>query len=233
VTGSLLRIRLYESDQRNWHSRAIYSDIVHHLWQQGAPGVTVFHDSEGYDAHGKLQRLDSDYMANVPITLEVYGLSEEVQEACREIGSLLPKTSLVFVLSNVLNVKEANGRMQSTADAAEWEKDTGYVLRVYMKESDQYHHLPLYEALLLELKKHGVLWVDVQRALEGFGADHVLRKTAWLSFSSQAPLVLEATCKADSVGAMLDAIHPLLEQASGPAVMFRGSILSVGGAVQP
>jgi PII-like signaling protein len=194
--------------------------------------VTVFHDNEGYDSHGKLQRLDSDYMADVPMTLEVYGLSEEVQEVCREIDSILPKTSRVFVISNVLNVKEANVRMQSTPNTAQWEKDTGYVLRVYMKESDQYHHVPLYEALLLELKKLGILWVDVQRALEGFGADHVLRKTAWLSFSSQAPLVLEATCKADSAGVILDSIHPLLAQASGPAVMFQGSILSLGGGGQ-
>lgn len=142
VTGSLLRIPLYESDQRNWHSRSIYEDIVHNLWKQGAPGVTVFHDNEGYDTHGRLQRFDSDYMANVPITLEVYGLSDEVREVCREIGSILPKTSRFFVISNVLNAKEANVRMQSTSDTSEWETDTGYVLRVYMKESDQYHHFP-------------------------------------------------------------------------------------------
>lgn len=225
-SGHLLRIRLYESDRNKWYSRAAYEDIVRRLWSSGAPGITVFHDIEGLDARGNLQIVDSDYASNVPITMEVYGTPEEIDHVYEKIVGDLPKTSRVFVMRDVVNVKgEMNVDIESMKQEQAADRKTGYVLRVYMKEEDQHHHLPLYHALLVELKKLDVLWVDVQHALEGFGADHVIRRTAWLSFSSQSPIVLEATLNADSARAILDEIQPLLDKASGPAMMFEGTIL--------
>lgn len=224
--GCLLRIRVYVGDQKNWFSRTLYQEIVHHLWEWGAPGITVFGDIEGLDTHGRLQRVDSDYAANVPITLEVYGTKEEIDGVYRAVSTKLPGTSRVLVISNVQNVKgETNVQVKSTMDTAEADENVGCVLRVYMKEEDKHQHLPLYHALLIKLKKLNVLWVDVQHALEGFGADHVVRKASFFSFSSQEPMVLEATLPFNSVKKILHEIQPMLEKASGPAFIFKGTIL--------
>ncbi|GMA50855.1 hypothetical protein GCM10025857_22120 [Alicyclobacillus contaminans] len=102
---------------------------------------------------------------------------------------------------------------------------SGHILKVYMKEDDKYHHTPLYEAMLQALKNHHVIWVDVQRAVEGFGQEHVIHKAHLFSFSEHPPVVLEAILEANTVESTLAATRPLLQAASGPAILLSGTVL--------
>ncbi|WP_206922531.1 DUF190 domain-containing protein [Alicyclobacillus suci] len=217
--GVLLTIRLYESDRKKWYSRIAYEEIVRHLWAAGAPGVTVFRDVEGLDARGHIETVYNDYVTTIPITMEVYGTPEEIDGVCKLVSSELFQSSRLFVNRDVRDLKQKESM-------EELRMTSGYVLKVYMKEEDHYHHTPLYHALLETLKKQNVMWVDVQHALEGFGADHVIRKTSLLSFSEHAPIVLEAALNGDVAGDVLEQIKPLLAYASGPAILLNGEILS-------
>ena len=210
--GALLMIRLYESDHKKWFSRTAYEEIVRHLWSKGAPGITVFRAIEGLDARGHLQNFYSDYASGLPITMEVYGTPEEINHICVDLSDRLPRTSRIIVLQNVIDLKE-----NEVKEGAEM--NSAYMLKVYMKEEDSYHHMPLYHAILLELKRKSVLWVDVQHALEGFGKEHVIRKNHLLSFSEHSPIILEAILNAETKDVVLDDLHPMLERASGPSIL--------------
>ena len=218
--GELVTIRLYESDRQKWYSRAAYEEMVQHLWSRGAPGVTVFRAEEGLDAKGHLQNIYSDYASNLPMTMEVYGTHEEIQQVSEELSDVLPKSSRIISIQNVLDLKRGEAKGEDDMGSAS-------ILRVYMKEGDRYHHIPLYDALLVELHKQNVLWVDVQRALEGFGQDHVIRKNRAFAFSEHSPIILEAVLDGDSEASVLESIRPMLIEASGPAILLPGRFVQV------
>ena len=219
AAGSLLKIRLHENDRTHWNRRVAYEEIVRHLWSNGAPGVTVFRAEEGLDARGYVQDIHSEYLStSLPITMEVIGTPEDMERICVDLPQLLPPVSQVMVISGVNDVKQGLSKEG-------WSMSEVNILRVYMKEEDRHHHMPLYHAMLKELKDLGVLWVYAQRALEGFGQEHVIHKTSLLSFSEHAPVVLEATLDPKTAVSVLDRIRPLLQKASGPAILMGADAL--------
>ncbi|WP_206918160.1 DUF190 domain-containing protein [Alicyclobacillus suci] len=82
-----------------------------------------------------------------------------------------------------------SGKSTGSREAVEWRD----------KDSERYFGRGVQGAI-----RHIVMWVDVQHALEGFGADHVIRKTSLLSFSEHAPIVLEAALNGDVAGDVLE-----------------------------
>ena len=87
-------------------------------------------------------------------------------------------------------------------------------MKVYMKEDDSYQNSPLHLAILSELRKHHVLWADVQRALVGFGTERVIRKPGLLR--NRSPIMLEAVLDERFANSILEAIRPMLAAASDP-----------------
>lgn len=57
----------------------------------------------------------------------------------------------------------------------------GKLLRIYIGESDVWHHKPLYQAIVERLRERGLAGATVVRGIEGFGAKshlhtaHILR----------------------------------------------------------
>lgn len=215
-TQALLILRMYEDERRKWFSKPTYQEVVERLWQQGAPGITVFRDEEGVDSRGQVQNILSDYTYGLPITMEIYTKSKDVDVLCRELDDLMSNSDRMVVIPNVINAK----REQPKGVGGEGAMTAGQILRVYMKEEDRYQHTVLYDAIVRKLKQNGVLWVDVQRGLEGFGEEHVIHKSRLLSFSNQAPIILEAFLEAEQAGVLED-IRPLLDAASGPALLIQ------------
>lgn len=217
--GKYLEIRVHEGDRKGWFGKLTYEALVQYLWKSGAPGVTVFRGNEGLDAEGHFQNVYNEYASDkLPITLQVYGDEHEIDHIMEGLEERIPRNGQVFVTGNVYSAKQLEGG-QIMGD--------GTVLKVYMKEEDEYEKKPLYHALVLAFKELDVLWVSVQSAMEGFGADHVIRKSAVFEFASHAPVLVEVALEADKVDMVLQHIQPLLACASGPAIILRGEVVAI------
>lgn len=64
-------------------------------------------------------------------------------------------------------------------------------ITIYVNEDTQYHHRPLYDAILSFLLKHGVSGATASRAFAGFGSHHALHDTTIEHRAEHLPIRLE------------------------------------------
>jgi PII-like signaling protein len=63
-------------------------------------------------------------------------------------------------------------------------------LTVYIGESDQYHHRPLYAEIVHQARAAGLAGASVLRGIEGFGASQHVHTSRLLSLSEDLPIVI-------------------------------------------
>jgi PII-like signaling protein len=80
--------------------------------------------------------------------------------------------------------------------------------RVFIGESDRWHHQPLWMALLQRLRKEGFAGATVLRGIGGFGARSVLHSSLLERLSQDLPLVLEIVDTREHV----DRLLPILDE---------------------
>ena len=67
----------------------------------------------------------------------------------------------------------------------------GYLLRIFVGESDRHGHHPLYVAIVLTAREQGMAGATVTRGLMGFGKNSVLHTAKILRLSEDLPIVIE------------------------------------------
>jgi len=86
--------------------------------------------------------------------------------------------------------------------------EDGYLLRIFVGESDRYGHHPLYEAIVLQAREHGLAGATVLRGLMGFGKHSILHTAKILRLSEDLPMVVEIVDSREKI----DGFLPLLEE---------------------
>jgi len=67
----------------------------------------------------------------------------------------------------------------------------GYLLRIFIGESDRWEGLPLYEAIVRKAKSDGLAGATVLRGIMGFGANSRIHTSGILRLSEDLPIVIE------------------------------------------
>lgn len=86
--------------------------------------------------------------------------------------------------------------------------EDGYLLRVFIGESDRHGHHPLYEAIVLKAREEGLAGATVLRGLMGFGKHSILHTAKILRLSEDLPMVVEIVDSLEKVEKFL----PLLDE---------------------
>lgn len=86
--------------------------------------------------------------------------------------------------------------------------DDGKLIRVFVGEDDQHDGRPLYEAIVLTLRREGLAGATVLRGIEGYGASSRIHTARVLRLSEDLPIVIECVDRAEKVERVL----PLLDQ---------------------
>ena len=112
-----------------------------------------------------------------------------------------------MVLSRPLRV----GARQTEAETL----DTGGHMRakqmmIFTGESDQWHHQPLYMAILEHLKKAGCAGATVTRGLAGFGAHSQIKTANILTLSVDLPVVITVIDAAETIEQVLPEVAAML-----------------------
>lgn len=81
-------------------------------------------------------------------------------------------------------------------------------LRIYIGESDRYHGIALYHALVLKAKELDMAGATVVRGLEGYGASSRIHTARIVELSSDLPVMVEIVDSADYMNRFL----PLLDE---------------------
>jgi uncharacterized protein len=77
------------------------------------------------------------------------------------------------------------------------------LVRIFLGESDSYHHKPLYEAIVMKARELNLAGATVFRGILGFGADSRIHTANVLRLSEDLPLVIEIVDSEENVNKLL------------------------------
>ena len=88
--------------------------------------------------------------------------------------------------------------------------EQGKLLRIFVGESDRWHHQPLYEAIVLKARELGLAGATVLRGPMGFGANSRLHTAKILRLSLDLPMVIEIVDTDEKVQLLLPHLDELV-----------------------
>jgi PII-like signaling protein len=86
------------------------------------------------------------------------------------------------------------------------------LVRIFIGESDKWHHRPLSEALLERLRKEGFAGATVFQAVAGFGAHSVLHTAHILRLSQDLPIVIEVVDSEEHIERLLPILDEMVSE---------------------
>jgi hypothetical protein len=85
------------------------------------------------------------------------------------------------------------------------------LLRIFIGESDRWHHQPLYEALVLKAREMHLAGATVLRGPMGYGKSSHLHTSRILRLSMDLPLIIEIVDSEEKINSFL----PVLDEMMG------------------
>lgn len=90
--------------------------------------------------------------------------------------------------------------------------EDGYLLRIFVGESDKHEGKPLYEWLVLKAREAGLAGATVLRGIEGFGAHSRLHTAKILRLSEDLPIVLEIVDALEKIEAFMPVVDHAIDE---------------------
>jgi len=89
--------------------------------------------------------------------------------------------------------------------------EDGYLLRIFIGESDRHNHQPLYEWIVLQARESGLAGATVLRGVMGFGKNSVLHTAKILRLSEDLPMIVEIVDSLEKIEKFLPLLDELIK----------------------
>jgi PII-like signaling protein len=100
------------------------------------------------------------------------------------------------------------------------------LIRIFLGESDRWHHAVLHRALLERLRKEGFAGATVIHGVAGFGPRSVIHTAHLLDLSTDLPVVIEVVDDAAHADKLVEILDEMLE--GGLVTMEKVRVLRYG-----
>lgn len=81
--------------------------------------------------------------------------------------------------------------------------ETGVLIRIFIGESDAFHGIPLYEAIVKHARELNVAGATVMRGIMGFGATSRIHSSKILRLSEDLPIVIEMVDSEEKINRLM------------------------------
>jgi PII-like signaling protein len=88
----------------------------------------------------------------------------------------------------------------------------GYLLRIFIGESDHWHGKPLYEAIVTKARELHLAGATVVRGPMGFGANSRLHTTKVLRLSEDLPMIIEIVDAKEKIDELMPHIDEMVQE---------------------
>jgi PII-like signaling protein len=89
--------------------------------------------------------------------------------------------------------------------------EDGYLLRIFVGESDRHGPRPLYESIVLQAREAGLAGATVLRGVMGFGKHSILHTAKILRLSEDMPMVIEIVDSREKIEEFLPRLDELIK----------------------
>ena len=90
--------------------------------------------------------------------------------------------------------------------------EEGFLLRIFLGESDFWHHQPLYEALVLKAREMHMAGATVLRGPMGFGKHSRMHTTKILRLSEDLPIIIEIVDSEERINTFLPVLDEMVKE---------------------
>jgi PII-like signaling protein len=90
--------------------------------------------------------------------------------------------------------------------------EEGYLLRIFVGESDKHGHIPLYEAIVLKAREAGLAGATVLRGVMGFGRHSVMHTAKILRLSEDLPIIVEIVDSLENIESFLPVLDTMVRE---------------------
>jgi len=90
--------------------------------------------------------------------------------------------------------------------------EQGYLLRVFVGESDKHGHVPLYEAIVSKARETGLAGATVLRGVMGYGRHSVMHTAKILRLSEDLPMIVEIVDSLEKIEAFLPILDTMVSE---------------------
>ncbi len=88
--------------------------------------------------------------------------------------------------------------------------EEGYLLRIFVGESDRHGSRPLYESIVLQAREAGLAGATVLRGVMGFGKHSILHTAKILRLSEDMPMIIEIVDSMEQIQKFLPVLDELI-----------------------
>ncbi|MFD5123563.1 DUF190 domain-containing protein [Streptomyces sp. NPDC058385] len=97
LTGPALRVTIFTGENRTWHHKPVYTEIVHRAHQAGLAGASVFHGIEGFGASSlihtsRLLSLSED----LPVAVVIVDSEERIRAFLPQLDELVTQGLVIL-----------------------------------------------------------------------------------------------------------------------------------------
>ena len=89
--------------------------------------------------------------------------------------------------------------------------EDGYLLRIFVGESDKHRHKPLYEAIVLKAREIGLAGATVTRGVMGFGKHSIIHTAKILRLSEDLPMIVEIADSLENIERFLPTLDEMIK----------------------
>lgn len=89
--------------------------------------------------------------------------------------------------------------------------EDGYLLRIFVGESDKHGHHTLYEAIVLKAREMGLAGATVTRGIMGFGKHSIIHTAKILRLSEDLPMIVEIADSLENIERFLPTLDEMIK----------------------
>lgn len=212
--GPAKKVTIYVGEDQQYHGTALYTAIVDFLFFRRVAGATVTRGLAGFGADHHLHTTRILRLTeNLPIKIEFVESAAKVEEVLPKLyemagSGLIEIQDTTILKPNTPGMKAAG----APAGPALRTEGTAKLMRIYIGESDRWHHKPLHEALVQACRANDIAGVTVYRGLMGYGAHGKLHKESALGVSHDLPILLSIIDNEEKLRGLLPLLDEMIQQ---------------------
>lgn len=89
--------------------------------------------------------------------------------------------------------------------------EDGYLLRIFVGESDKHGHHTLYEAIVLKAREMSLAGATVTRGVMGFGKHSIIHTAKILRLSEDLPMIVEIADSLENIERFLPTLDEMIK----------------------
>ena len=89
--------------------------------------------------------------------------------------------------------------------------EDGYLLRIFVGESDKHGHHTLYEAIVLKAREMDLAGAPVTRGVMGFGQHSIIHTAKILRLSEDLPMIVEIADSLENIERFLPTLDEMIK----------------------